>query len=234
MPRAPRLAAPRRSAVAALALCAALAVALSGCASGAAEPTSKPSATKAATKPSASPTEAPATTAKVVIDADSVSVLDSDGGTVADVPFVTDAVTAASQLQRALDETPVAATVTDDTCYPQLDEQSFGGLHLFSSVDGLTRPDNAGFYVTADAATTTGGVPIEIPSGQAIGATRTAVLEGNVQAPRFDVDGGLEVHYDVAGGSPTSDPSQYFGALARIESGKLALIDAPIYFAREC
>jgi len=227
MPRVPRLAAIPLVVLASAAL-----LVLSGCAATPAKPAPKPSATRTAAAPS--PSAKPAGEVTVVIDADSVTVLDASGGTAASIPFTADAATASSRLGSALDETPVSATVTDDACYPMLDEQSFGGLHIYSSPDGLTRPLNAQFYVTADAAKTAGGVRIELPSGQAVGDAGDDVIEANLKAPRFESADGTEVHYDVASGSASGDPSTYYGALALISSGKLASFGSPVFYARDC
>ncbi|TPW76121.1 hypothetical protein [Schumannella soli] len=227
MPRVPRLAA-----IPFVALATAAVLVLTGCAASPAKPAPKPSATRTAATPSASATSAGEV--RVVIDADGVTVLDASGGTAASVPFTADAATAASRLGTALDETPVSATVSDDACYPLLDEQSFGGLHIFSSPDGLTRPLNAQFYVTADAEKTGGGIRIELPSGQAVGDAGDDVIEANLKAPRFESADGTEVHYDVANGSASGDPSTYYGALALIDAGKLTRIDSPVFYARDC
>ncbi|MBI5162255.1 MAG: hypothetical protein HY996_12720 [Micrococcales bacterium] len=207
-------------------------VLLAGCAAPAAPRRSSPSPSASPT-PSAAPTAA-ANRARVVIDGKSVQVYEEDGSVGLDLAYTLDAVAARQRLDEAIGAAARPGTVTTDPCYPQLDEFSWGGLHLFTSPSGLARPGGAQFYVQADGPQAADGLPIQLPSGQSVGATRGQVLGANTGAPSFSDGASIDLHYDIVQGSAEGDPGQYFGALARIVAGRLALIDAPIYYSRPC
>ena len=207
-------------------------VALSACAPTTAAPA--PS-TPAAAPRSATPTPTPTPTiATVVIDGMSVSVHDSTGATVLHLLFSVDTATAVSQLGAVIHETPTTDVVTTSSCIPQLDETSWGGLHFWTSSSGINKPENAKWYVTADAANTAGGLPIEIPSGQTVGAAGGDVLDANVDAPSFNNGDGIDLHYDVANGSAKGDPGSYYGGYAEIQGDKMTLISSPDYYFYDC
>lgn len=207
-------------------------LALAGCA-GPAKPTPAPTRTTASATPTPSPT-ATASGPRVEIDGTGITVYGASGASTVDLTFSVDAQTAAARLSTALKEQAATTTVTDDRCYPQLDESSWGGLHIWSTTDGLTRPAGAQFYVTADAAKTGTGVPILIPSGQSVGATKSQLLAANASAPSFADGDAIDVHYDIVSGSASGDPDQYYGAVAKIIGNRLTLIDSPIYYSRPC
>lgn len=221
-----RVGAPPRGIVVLAAL-----VLLAGCASQAA-PRRSPASPSASATPSAAPS-ATASRARVVIDGESVQVFREDGTVGLDLAYTGDAVTARQRLDEAIGTPGRSSTVTTDRCYPQLDEYSWGGLHLYSSPSGLARPGGAQFYVQADGSQAADGLPIQLPSGQSVGASKGQVLGANNTAPSFSDGSAIDVHYDIVQGS-AGDPSRYFGALARIVSGKLALIDSPVYYSRPC
>jgi hypothetical protein len=224
---------PRRRAAGPAVLAAViLLAALAGCAAPAPAPT-KTSTPRATSTPTPSAT-ARAELQKLVIAADGIQALDSSGHSVLSLPYSTDAQTAGEELEDLLKASAVTATVTTDECYPELAESSWGGLHIFSSSDGLTRPLNAQFYVTADAATASGGVAIETTKGIAVGATRGQALSADPSAPSFSANGEIDVHYDIASGTASGDPNQYYGAQAVIKSGKVVELDSPLYYSRPC
>jgi hypothetical protein len=223
---------PRRTAAPAAVAAAALLVLLGACASPAPAPTKH--ATKTPTATSTPTPTADATLAKIVIAADGIQALDSSGNSMLSLPFSTDPVTAGEELDDLLDATAQTSTVTTDECYPELDESSWGGLHIFSTSDGLTRPLDAQFYVTADAATAAGGIAIETPKGITVGATRGQALAADPSAPSFSANGEIDLHYDIASGTASGDPNQYYGAQAVIKSGKVVSLDSPLYFSRPC
>ena len=219
-------------AVRALLLVAAVAFALSGC-------TAAPAPTPDPTRRSASPRPEPTPTAtdagpRVEIDGRGVTVVDDSGTTTLRLAYTADPGNAVARLDSVLGERSQTASVTDDRCYPQLDESSWGGLHVWSSADGLSRPDGARFYVTADAPTTGGGIPIRMPSGQSVGDPKTEVLAANPSAPSFPDGNAVDLHYDIVAGTAAGDPNAYYGALAKIVGARLASLDAPVYFSRPC
>lgn len=222
-----RAVAPARTVVAVVVL-----LLLAACAGSPTPSKSTPSRTPSATP---SPTKtAAADTARVVIDGRSVTVYDDDGSVELTLPYTVAAEAAASRLSDALDATAQTSTVTTDQCYQELDESSWGGLHIFSTAAGLTRPASAQFYVTADAAKAAGGLPIELPSGQAVGAAEAQVLDANTKSPSFSDGDTVDVHYDIVAGSASGDPNEYYGAVAEITGGRLTTIDSPIYYSRPC
>ena len=171
---------------------------------------------------------------KIVIAASGLRALDTAGHSMLELPYSTDAVSASEQISELLGSTATTATVTTDECYPQLDESSWGGLHIFSSPDGLTRPESAQFYATADDESAADGISIESTRGTTVGTPRTQALAADPSAPSFSANGEVDLHYDIGGGSASGDPGDYFGALAVIKDGAVVELDSPIYYSRPC
>ncbi|MET0302988.1 MAG: hypothetical protein ABW040_02970 [Microbacteriaceae bacterium] len=226
---------PRRPhAGAASALLAIALLGVTGCAPEAAAPAPTPVASNT---PSAAPapTEDPEPTlADVLIDGDSISVRLSDGSPIVDVPYATAATEAIQSISTALGETAEDTVVTDDPCTPILDQASFGGLHIWSSTEMIRKPQEAQFYVTADAATTAAGIPIVITTGQSVGDSARDVMGANSGVPSFDNGSWIDLHYDVISGSAASEPGEYFGAYAQVRDGELRSISAPTFYFFEC
>lgn len=218
---------------------AALALALSvllGTAACAGAPEAEPTASSPAEprpEPSATASADPVVS-EVLIDGDSVSVRRSDESTVVDVPFTSTAVDAVQKLSDALGETAETDVVDDDPCTPILDRSSFGGLHIWSSTEGIRKPAGAQFYVTVDEAETTGGTPIVIPSGQSVGDAADEVMAANLQSPSFDGGDWIDLHVDVVSGTADSDPSEYYGAYAQVKDDELAFVSSPTFYFYDC
>ncbi len=227
--RGRRSGAAERVAVEWIAVGLAVGVLLGGCAPSTPPSAPDPAETRQAPEPSAS-SGGPA----VVIRSDRLVVLGETGTESAQIPYSTDAATATAQLTAALGDDPSTTSVTDDPCFPLLDERGWGGLHLWTSPDGVIRPADAQFFVTADDEETSTGFPIRITSGQTVGATQDEVLAANLGAPSFGTDDAIDLHYDVASGAADGDPDQYWGAIAQLEDGELRSIGAPVYYQREC
>ena len=211
-----------------------LAFALTACVGSSPAPvaTTAPASTPIASEaPSPTPTAAPLT---IVVDGDSVDVVRAGGEKVASVPYSLDAVTASSTLSAAIKETPVGTTDTSSTCNPQLNVSSFGGLHLYSSPDGVNKPQNAQFYVVVDGAATLTGVPITMPSGQSVGASAGEVLTANDKAPSFNNGSSIDLHYDIKSGTADGPADQYYGAYAQLAGGKLTELISPEYYLFDC
>lgn len=220
-------------AIRALLVLAAVAVALSGCA-GAPKPTRDPTTRPASPSPAPTSTATPNAGPRVEIDGKGITVVGDDGTTALALTYAVDPGTAVRRLDSVLGERSQTASVTDDRCYPQLNESSWGGLHIWSAADGLSRPGGARFYVTADAATTGAGIPIRMPSGQSVGDPKSEVLGANPSAPSFPDGDALDLHYDIVAGTASGDPNRYYGALAEIAGARLVSLDAPVYFSRPC
>ena len=88
--------------------------------------------------------------------------------------------------------------------------------------------------MTADAADTAGGLPIEIPSGQTVGADGGDLLDANINAPSFNDRAGDRPALDVANGSTKGDPGSYYGGYAEIKADKMTLISSPDYYFYDC
>lgn len=226
---------PVRSARAGAVLALTLSVLL-GTAACAGAPTAEPSASSPAEprpEPSVTASSAPVTSL-VLVDGDSVTVRRSDDSTVVDVPFTTAAADAVTQLSDALGEAPETDVVDDDPCTPILDRSSFGGLHIWSSTEGIRKPAGAQFYVTVDGSETADGLPIVIPSGQSVGDDAAEVMEANVESPSFDGGGWIDLHVDVVSGTADSEPSEYYGAYAQVKDDELAFVSSPTFYFFDC
>jgi predicted small lipoprotein YifL len=211
-----------------------LLTALAGC--GAPAPADEPDAAPTPSPTSEQPvpveTDAPATL-EVVVAGDGLEVREGDA-TLLELPYTTSGPEAVSRLAEALGAQPTTDTISDDACYPVLDEASFGGLHLFTSPDGLRKPAGAQFYVTADDAEAAADVPIVITTGQSIGDEASDVLAANAEAPSFANGDWTDVHYDVVSGTADGEPADYYGAYAQLEDDELAFVTAPTFYFYEC
>lgn len=225
--------APIALAVAALAL-----LSLTACDPGSPKPTSTaaggPESTKTAT---ATPTPTPTPevhVSSIVVDGDSISVNIAEGGVLVDIPFTTDAATAATQLGEAIGLPAVVSSVAGSSCSADTTVYSFGGMDL-RSPGGFAASPGAQFISLSLGATTSNGIAITIPSGHGVGAAEADVVAANASAPYSDFGGGITLlDYDVKSGSPGTDPDNFYGALAIFRDGALHQISSPTHYEYDC
>jgi hypothetical protein len=171
--------------------------------------------------------------ASIVVDGDSVSVLTDDGTAYLDLPFENDVESVIAQLSDALRLPEARSTLPSGTCFPERPQATWGGLTIIWGSD-WQRPPGAQFLVSVDAATTTNGIAITLPSGQAIGAPESEVLAAAPDAYTTDYGAWRTLHYDEASGTPTGNPDDYWGAIAVMEDGRLTTFSSPIRYFYDC
>lgn len=204
---------------------------MTGCAP---TPEPEPEPTPTSASPTPEPTEtADADAPAIVLDGDSLDVVRGDE-VLASYTFDQTAPEVMAAMNIVLGENATSETITDDPCYPSVDRTSWGGLHLWSSTEGVNKPLDAQYFVTVDAAETASGVPIRMPSGQEVGESAAVVLDANIGAPSFAADEGSDLYYDVRSGTPDGDASEFYGALARLQRDELVELRSPVYYLFEC
>jgi hypothetical protein len=189
--------------------------------------------------PSGAPSEGPSPDpvshpASVIVDGDSVSVTASEGGILIDIPFATDPTLAVSQLNEALGLVGTVSTIPSSPgCFAERQQATWGGLK-FSWGDDWQRAPGAKFMAVAEGAVTTNGLKVTLPTGQWIGWDGAEVIAANPSAPYSDNGTWGDLFYDVASGSATGNPDEYYGAYALIRDGALQSFVSPIHYYYDC
>ncbi len=196
-----------------------------------------PSATVMPTSaPTAAPTAAPTPVvvpASVVVDGDSVSVMDSGGGTILDIPFSTDPVTAVAQLNGVIGLAGTPSTLPSSGCFHERQQVTWGGLSFIWG-DDWQRAPGALFIASVRGPESASGVAVTLPSGQKVGSSKADTLAGNPGAHTDDFGAWINLHYDVKSGVSGGNPDNYYGAGAVIESGILKSFASPIHYDYDC
>lgn len=195
--------------------------------SATAMPTSSPSST-----PTPTPTPV-AAAASVIVDGDSVSVIDSGGALMVDIPFSTDPATAVAQLNSAIGLDGVPTTLPATGCFHQRPQATWGGLSFIWGDDWQRAPGSL-FLASVKGPESASGVPITIPSGQKVGSSQADTLAGNPSAHVDDFGAWINLHYDIKSGVSGGNPDTYYGAGAVIEGGVLKSFASPIHFNYDC
>lgn len=194
-------------------------------------PVAKPSAT-----PTPKPTVAPAapTAARIQLDGDSVTVLAADSSTITDIPFSTDAATAATQLGDALGLPAAVSTSPAGNCAVETTIYSWGGFQ-FRSPGGYEAAPGATFIATSQAPTTNTGLPVGMPSGQGVGTATADVIAANPGVPT-EGDPGADsvVYFDVLSGHPLGDMDSFYGAEALANGGFITSLVTPVFYYYDC
>ncbi len=208
---------------------------LVGCDPGGPGPSETPGAgPTASVEPSPSETEDPRDRiSSIVIDGDSVYLTLSEGGVYLDLPFTTDAESAVAQLSEAIRLPETRATLPMTGCFHERTQASWGGLSFVWGPD-WQRPAGSQFLATAEAASTTNGIAVAVLGGQQIGTAESAVFAGAPGAYTEDYGSWKTLHYDVAHGTATGNPDEYWGAVAIIQGGVLASFSSPVYYFYDC
>jgi hypothetical protein len=173
--------------------------------------------------------------ARVELDGDSVSVEAADGTVIVDVPFSTDAASAATQLGAAIG---VPATVTtsaaNETCAAETTHYGWGGLE-FHVPGGYAAAPGAAFVATARGAATGNGLAILMPNGLGVGASTTDVLAAQPGVPaEGEPTADSVVYFDVKSGHPLGDMDTFYGAAALANGGVITSLVSPIYYYYDC
>jgi len=190
----------------------------------------KPTATA---KPSATP--AAPVAARVEIDGSGLTVAAADESTIVNIPFGTDAATAATQLGTAIGLAPTITTSTGDSnCSVDQTQYAWGGLVLRAPGSYAAAP-GATFIATALAPTTANGLPVVIPSGHAVGTPTSVVLAANPGVPaEGEPTGDSVVYFDVLSGHPLGDMDSFYGAAAFANGGSITSLVSPIFYYYDC
>ncbi len=212
---------------------------LTGCApESSPEPT--PTATIAA-KPKATSTPTPTPTvaagpvaARIQLDGDSVTVQAADASTILDIPFTTDAATAANQLGAAVGLDATITTTAGGLCAADTTHYAWGGFQ-FHSPGGYAMAPGATFVASSLAPTTSNGLPVVMPSGQGVGTPTTEVLAANPGVPaEGDPASDSVVYFDVLSGHPLGDMDTFYGAEALANGGFITSLVSPIHYYYDC
>ena len=186
--------------------------------------------------PSASPTvPAVAVAARIQLDGDSVSVEAADESTIVDIPFTTDAATAATQLGTAIG-LPATITTTpgDNSCAADMTHYTWGGFEL-RAPGGYSLAPGAVFLARVQAPTTSNGLPVGMPSGHGVGTPTVDVLAANPGvATEGDPAGDSVVYFDVLSGHPLGDMDTFYGAAAYANGGFITSMVSPIFYYYDC
>lgn len=198
-------------------------------------PTPGPS-TSASALPSGTPTVAPTpvvSPAAVIVDRDSVSVVDAGSTVIIDIPFSTDPATAVSQLNDAIDLVGTSSTLPAASCFHERQKMTWGGLSFIWG-DDWQRAPGALFLASVSGPESASGIAVTIPSGQSVGSSGPGVLAANPSAHYDDFGSWIGLHYDVATGAPATNPDAYYGGYALIEGGILKSFSSPINYEYDC
>ncbi|MEO7349676.1 MAG: hypothetical protein ABIW32_07455 [Terrimesophilobacter sp.] len=198
---------------------------------------STPAPTASATAmPTSPPTPTPtpaAVPASVIVDGDSVSVIDSAGALMIDIPFSTNPATAVAQLNGALGVDGVSTTLPATGCFHQRPQATWGGLSFIWG-DDWQRAPGAQFLASVLGPESTSGVEVTIPSGQMVGSSQADTLAGNPGAHVDDFGAWISLHYDIKSGVSGGNPDTYYGAYALIDGGVLKSFASPIHYDYDC
>ncbi|GAA3742934.1 hypothetical protein GCM10022239_18010 [Leifsonia bigeumensis] len=223
----------------------ALSMGLAGCDLGGPVPSDDPGADPTPSdRPGADPTTSAEPTpsetpdlrdriSSIVIDGDSVYVAISEGGIYLDVPFTTDPETAVAQLSEAIRLPEIRSTLPASMCFHERPQATWGGITFTWGTD-WQRPGGAKFLASSDAERTTNGIAVTTLGGQWVGATESEVFTGAPGAYSDDFGSLKTLHYDVASGTATGSPDDYWGAIAIMEGGVLTSFSSPIHYFYDC
>lgn len=201
---------------------------------GASPPGTPPASASPSSAPSVSPSSEPAAVpAAVIVDGDSVSVVNTDGGVMIDIPFTTDASTAVSQLNTTIGYTGALSIMPSSGCYHERQASTWSGLSFIWGPDWGRAP-GAAFLASVTGPDVGGGLKVTIPSGHSVGDPGPAVLAANASAPTVDYGAWVNLRYDVISGTETGNPDNYYGANAVIQSGVLKSFASPLYLNYDC
>jgi hypothetical protein len=172
--------------------------------------------------------------ARIQLDGDSVTVEAADASTILDIPFTTDAATAATQLGNAIGLPATVSTTAGGNCAVETTHYAWGGFE-FRSPGGFAMAPGATFVAGSQAPTTSNGLPVVIPSGQGVGTPTTDVLAANPGVPtEGDPSGNSVVYFDVLSGHPLGDMDTFYGAAALANGGFITSLVSPIYYYYDC
>jgi len=176
--------------------------------------------------------------ATVVVTASAITVLGTDGSTLAGETYRTDAATVAAHLAEALDEEftvedtgPIGASCDSITVY------GFGGFTL-SSPGGLGSSGSIGsgdlYSAYVSGATTAGGVAIETVAGQHVGSTRAAFEAAVGDEIQYEPYGTDAYGFDLV--NPGAEPYDVIGVLAWFDGDRMSSWTAPaaVNFMGDC
>lgn len=219
---------------------AAILVTLSACVPPSNTPSPAPSpsvsaSAGASSAPTPSATAVPtARASSIIVDGDSVSVKNTDGGIIIDIPFSTDPTTAVAQLNTATGLTGTVSVLSGSgSCFKDRQQATWGGLD-FTWGDDWQRAPGALFIARATGPSATNGLAVTLPSGHAVGASQSDVIAAYSTAHRDDYGAWINLDYDAISGTFDGNPDTYYGALAIIKNGALASFASPIHYNYDC
>ena len=214
-----------------------LAGGLAGCAPGA---LSAPTPVETAASPAPSATGSPTPTssapvaARVQVDGDSVSVEAADDSTIVDIPYSTDAATAATQFGSAVGLPATISTSPAGSCAVATTVYSWGGFEL-RAPGGFAAAPGALFVARSQAPTTSSGLPVVMPGGQGVGTPVSEVLASNPTLPmEGDPAGNSVIYFHVLSGHPLGQADTFYGAAAFANGGFVTSLASPIYYYYDC
>lgn len=170
----------------------------------------------------------------IIVDGRSVSVKDTNGGIIIDIPFATDPTTATTQLGGAIGLAGTVSTLPGNAgCFHDRQQATWGGLSFIWG-DDWQRAPGATFIASVTGADAASGLKITLPSGHSVGASGSNVIAAYSSAHLDDYGAWINLNYDVVSGTSGGNPDTYYGAFALIKNGVLDRFAAPIHYNYDC
>ncbi len=168
-----------------VAVVAAVVLVLSGCVAPSGSP--QPSASSAAPTRSAppSPTATSSRAATVRLGTAAISLLASDGSTVATIPTSSSPEQAIARLTAAIGSAPEVSQTAADQCSASYSIDDWDGALRIYHGTGYFLPAGYAFGFSSERAQTRHGTRVEGPGGIAVGESGTALL---ASTPKADID----------------------------------------------
>lgn len=201
------------------------------------EPTSPPVSESATPTPTSTPTPTadPSAIADfIVVNGSGVGVGAINSFSIVQIPYTTDGATAAGLLSDAIGVEPAISTVpsTGGSCSRDATIYDWGGL-AFRVPGAITTPGGQQFNAIVSAPETTGGLDLETAHGQRVGSLVDDFMGIVPGADLQDLGGGyVFIYFDRQ--NPSESEADAWGAIAKVESGAVARIDAPLYYYGDC